>query len=462
VVVAAPYFTELARLTGFNQGVPSLQVATYPGAFSLHSDTELADNTTKIVFPQIVDLLTQPIKASENRKAETADPRTIVFKGDLDQVNRQYLIKKWTDGLPVIPPTIKRVEEFLKFTDSPPDQVIALLPSKLKATVWNIAVNGVMAGCRPEYLPILIAAVEAMASGSNDALGSSGTHSNIPYLWINGPVGRQLGIDHGQGLITHQINNVLGRALSLIIGNIAGYRIKEKRVGSFGYPQSWVLAEDEKLLFEIGWEPYHVEKGFDKNSSTVTGNCSTLWGQNNIPATSEAKTVMQLIAREITYKEGFASGSIGSNRTELLTPPVARVLAKAGYTKQSLKEALIQTARIGAFEYNWHRVYGSFGKVYPSFDETLGEFLASPQAEKGKLPPWYPDFPGRDEFVTTPSIQPGKLEILICGDPSRNKTQTMAGPGASSPPPTREIKLPAKWNELMEKIGYRPLQKFYL
>jgi hypothetical protein len=194
----------------------------------------------------------------------------------------------------------------------------------------------------------------------------------------------------------------------------------------FGYPVSWVLAEDEKFLFEIGWEPYHVEKGFDKNVSTVTGCCSTMWGQNNIPATSDATIVMQLIAREMTYKEGLASGSLGSARTELITPPVAKVLADGGYTKKSLKEDLVKTARIGAFEYNWHRVYGSFGRVYPPFEKTLAEFLASPAAEKGRLPPWYPEFPGWEEFVTTPSLQAGKVEILVCGDRSRNKTQTMA------------------------------------
>jgi hypothetical protein len=141
---------------------------------------------------------------------------------------------------------------------------------------------------------------------------------------------------------------------------------------------------------------------------------------------------------------------------------VARVLANGGYTKQSLKEDLIQTARIGAYEYNWHRVYGSFGKVYSSFEDTLAEFLASPAAEKGKLPPWYPQFAGWEDFVTTPSIQPGKIEILVCGDPSRNKTQTMGGPGASNPPPTIEIKLPANWDALMEELGYPPLQNFYL
>jgi hypothetical protein len=259
-------------VTGFNQGVPFLPVAEYPGAFALHSEAEIVENTTKTVFPQIVELLTKPVKTVEEKRTEATEPRAIAFTGNIDTVNKYFSIKKWSDGLPVIPPTIKRVEEFLKYTDLSSDEEISRLPSDLEATPWNIAVNGVMAGCQPEHMPLLIAAVEAMAAGSNDALGSSGTHSNIPYLWINGPLARQLGIDHGQGLITHTVNQVLGRALGLIVLNLAGYRIKEKRVGTFGYPVSWVLAEDEKFLFDIGWEPYHVEKGFDKNVSTVSGN----------------------------------------------------------------------------------------------------------------------------------------------------------------------------------------------
>ena len=462
MVVAAPDFKELARVTGFNQGVPSLPVAEYPGAFAVHSRAEVVDNTAKILFPQVVNLLTNPIKDAPEKSAGVVAPDAIVFSGNIEAVSKYFSVKKWSDGLPVIPPTVKKVEEFLKFTDYSPEQVVTMLPSNLLATTWNIAVNGVMAGCSPEHMPLLIAAVEAMAKGSNDALGSSGTHSNIPYLWINGPIGRQLGIDHAQGLITHATNQVLGRALGLIVRNLAGYRIKEKRVGTFGYPMSWVLAEDEKFLYEIGWEPYHVEKGFNKNTSTITGNCTTIWGQNNIPSTSDARIIMQVIAREMTYKEGFASGSIGSARTELLTPAVAKALAAGGYTKQSLKDDLVKTARISAFEYNWHRVYGSFGKVYPSFEKTLAEFLESPAVERGKLPPWYPEFPGWEQLAIASSLRDGKVEILVCGDQSRNKTQTMAGPGASTPPPTVEIKLPHNWDALIKKQGYPPLKNFYL
>ena len=111
-------------------------------------------------------------------------------------------------------------------------------------------------------------------------------------------------------------------------------------MGTFGKVQSWVLAEDEEALKKIGWQPDHVEKGFDKDVSTVSVASSTFMGQNIIPSTSDPKILMQLLAYGITYNEAFASGMIGSPRTLLLTPTTAEVLAQGGYTKKTLIEDL--------------------------------------------------------------------------------------------------------------------------
>jgi hypothetical protein len=83
--------------------------------------------------------------------------------------------------------------------------------------------------------------------------------------------------------------------------------------------------------------------------------------------------------------------------------------------------------------------------------------MKAPGAEKGKLPPWYPRFPGWEEIVTTPAATRGKLQIIVCGDPNRNKVQTLAGGMGAA---VKEIRLPANWDELMEKSGYRPLREF--
>jgi hypothetical protein len=300
----------------------------YPGAFDTHSDSQLTGNITTIVFPQIVELLTKPLAASKERAAESK-PADIVFKGTLDEVHRHFVDKKWSDGMAIIPPTIERVEEFLKYTDLSPDKEIAILPAaNLRATPWNIAVNGVMAGCRPEYMPILIAFVKAINEPTSFGFGFGSTHSWIPYLWMNGPLARQLGIDSGQGLITHPANAAIGRTLGLIVMNLAGFRIKESRMGTYGYTASWALAEDEESCLEVGWEPYHVQKGFDLNESTVSATTSTMWGQNNIPAVSDItpEIAMQLIAREMTYKSTFASGTSVAQRTVMITPPVAKII----------------------------------------------------------------------------------------------------------------------------------------
>jgi hypothetical protein len=459
VVVTAPGFAEQARTTGYFNGVPDIQVAVYPGAFDSHSEAQLTTNTTKTVFPQIVDLLTKPIAAGKKRP-ELPKQTDIVFEGTVDEVNTFFADKKWSDGMAVIPPTVERVEEFLKYTDLSPDQEVAVLPAAyLKATPWNIAVNGLMAGCRPEYMPILIAYVKAIGDPNAARMYFGSTHSWIPYIWVNGPLARQLGIDYGQGLIGHKVNAAIGRTLGLIVMNLAGFRIKESRMGSFGYTVSWALAENEEFCRQIGWEPYHVQKGYDINESTLTASTSTMWGQNNIPAVSDItpEIVMQLIAREMTYKAVFASGVSAHDRTVMITPPVAKVLASRPYTKKTLEEDLIRTAGLTTFEFTFSQVYGSFGAKYLPFQEQLEKNLSSPTTQKGKLPPWYPRFPGWEEIATTPYVGPGMTSILVCGDESRNKTQTL--PGGSVV--TKKIELPAKWDALMQQAGYRPLKEFF-
>jgi hypothetical protein len=439
-----------------------LQVAIYPGPFDLHTDAVLKENAVKEVLPQIVKALTSEVRVPVASK-EKSDPTKVVFKGTLEEINRHFADIGWSDGMAIVPPTKERVDEFLKYTGFKPDEEVAIIPgANLRATPRNIAVNAVMAGARPEQMPLVIAMVQSIGNPKYKVSYTrrvSSTHSFQTYYWLNGPVARQLGVDFGQGLIAHPVNKVLGRTMSLIERNIAGYRIKLNQVGTFGKVTSWVLLEDEESILRLGWKPYHMEKGFDLNANTVTTGESTVWGQNLIPATSDAKTLMELMAYDITHKEQFAAGWIDSKRVLLVTPTTAQVLAEGGYTKEKLKEDLQKTARIVSHEWAFSKVHGSPGMIYPPFEEELVKTLADPKAEKGKLPPWWPRFPGWEEIQTTPSVASTKdLEILVMGDPSRNKVQTLVANGYS----TSEVRLPNNWDELMKKAGYRPLQEFKL
>lgn len=151
VMIAAPGFSDQAKLSAQTAGVMMPRIAVYPGAFSAHTRDELLENTRNVLYPQIVKALTEPFSESEKTFAESNNTANeIVYKGSLDEINLYFTQNGWTDGLPIIPPTPARVAEFLKYTDYKPDDVIAVIPpSYRKATAKLVAVNGVMAGCPP-------------------------------------------------------------------------------------------------------------------------------------------------------------------------------------------------------------------------------------------------------------------------------------------------------------------------
>ncbi|MFC1986474.1 hypothetical protein ACFLWC_05730, partial [Chloroflexota bacterium] len=134
--------------TAAGLGMPNLPMAAYPGPVNLHSVEEIEKNVAEVMIDQVIKGLT--VQPEEAKPVSEPEPRDIVFKGTFEEVNRFFCEKEWSDGLLIAPPTMDKVEEFLRCTDQPADEVISvLLPDKREATVWNVAVNGVMAGCRP-------------------------------------------------------------------------------------------------------------------------------------------------------------------------------------------------------------------------------------------------------------------------------------------------------------------------
>jgi len=133
------------------------------------------------------------------------NPEEIVCRGSFDEVNDFFYRKGWTDGLTIIPPTREAVDEMLSWTELSPDEEIGILPlANRRATPWNIAVNAVMAGCRPEYMPVLIAAVAAMADPAYQLKDLGSTGCIKPFIVINGPIIDQLDVNYGTALLSLQ------------------------------------------------------------------------------------------------------------------------------------------------------------------------------------------------------------------------------------------------------------------
>jgi hypothetical protein len=465
VMIAAPGFDSQAKTTAFNNGVPVLRVALYPGAFASHTVEELKQNTREVLWPQIVEMLTTPITAAEiinNQQLEPTDPQAPVFSGTIDEINEFYNDMLWSDGMPIIPPTVERVEEFMKFTDYRWNRTIAVLsPSYRQSLVWHVAVNGVMAGCKPEYMPLLIAITKAMTSGDfRRTLGS--THAWIPYCWANGPVARQLGLDCGQGQINEQANVSIGRFMNLAMLNLAGYYVKQDRMGTFGYPVSWCLAEDDEACLRVGWNPYHVRQGIGLNESAMTVASTLLWGNNMPPATTDAEKIMQLMAWDITERCQLALGSgvQFTHRTILMTEEVGAILKEKYGNVGNLEDQLIATARRPLYERAYANYYANPGSSinpnHTSLEEYMEQIKDEENAQMTPTPEWYAS--DEEQMMTIPTMVKGETAFLITGDASRNKIQTLPG-GAMS---TVAVELPAAWDGLMEEKGYEPLRSFYL
>ena len=465
VIIAGPGFTDQAKYTALNNGVPVMRVAQYPGAFATHTADELVRNTREVLWPQIVDALTRPITDEERAagiSGDRGDIRDDVFYGTVDEINAYFTEMKWSDGLPVVPPTFEKVSAFLKYTDLRWDETVAVLPiAHRNTTVWHVAVNGVMAGCKPEYMPILIAMTRGLGEPAFRRTLAS-THAWIPFSWLNGPVARQLGIDSGQGQINEAANMAIGRFMNLALMNLCGYYVKQDRMGTFGYPMSWCMVEDDAACLRVGWQPYHVRSGYKLNESTVTLASTLLWGNNMAPSTPDPQKMMELLAWDISERSQFAlgSGKQFTFRTILMTEPVARVLSSAYESPDVLEKDLIENSRRPVKERAFANYYANPGGAKDGGAHTLRQYQGHIRKDEGgkmtPTAPWY-DSPD-EEQLTIPTMRKGMTAFLITGDAARNKVQTMPGGGYA----TIRIDLPKNWDALMKELGYAPLREFRL
>ena len=464
VLIAAPGFMDQARYTALNNGVPVMRVALYPGAFATQTAEVLVRNTREILWPQIVDALTEPIsdkERSDGASGSKGDIRDDAFYGTIDEINEYFTDMEWSDGLPIVPPTYDKVESFLKYTDLNWDETVAVLPvAHRNTTVWHVAVNAVMAGCRPEYMPILIALTKGLGDPEFRRTLAS-THAWIPYCWLNGPVARQLGIDSGQGQINEAANVSIGRFMNLALMNLCGYYVKQDRMGSFGYPMSWCMAEDEEACLRVGWKPYHVREGFGLNESTITMSSTLLWGNNMAPSTTDPQKIMELMAWDISERSQFAlgSGRQFTFRTVLMTEPVAAILSEKYRSPEALEKDLVDASRRPVKERAFANYYANPGGAKDGGAHSLKQYQGHIRKDEGgkmtATPEWY-DSPDAEQ-MTISTMKQGMTAFLVTGDAARNKVQTMPGGGYA----TIKIELPANWDSLMAELGYTPLRDYF-
>ena len=252
-----------------------------------------------------------------------------------------------TDGLPVIVPTQERVAAFIAASGFDPDEVIgAVDPARGIATVANVAVNAVMAGCRAEQLAVVIAALEAMLKPEFRLHGVQATTNPVaPLTIVNGPIRRRLGIDGGRNALSpgQHANGPIGRAIRFILRNVGG-AIGDVDRATLGFPGKYTfcLAEQEE---ESPWEPLSVSLGYERDADVVSviGIESFV---NIIPVFHHAEPIIEQLARAL---RGGGTNVYWSRGTQLfvVNPGHAAILARDGFgDRRKLQEELFQRGRI--------------------------------------------------------------------------------------------------------------------
>jgi hypothetical protein len=268
---------------------------------------------------------------------------------DLDAINRLYRDRRWSDGLPIVPPTAERVERMLAFTRRARHEVIArLAPGFGAATVERIAINGVLAGCDPDYLPVLVAAVEAMAAPEFNLQAIQAT-TNPVAVWVivNGPAATALGVNGGLNCIGQGAwaNATIGRAVRLILQNVGRAWPGEMDRATQGQPGKYTFccAENEDAN---PWEPLHVERGYARGHSTVTvvGAEGTL---NMNTHCKDAPELLRVMAETMIHPPSNEYCH-GGEPWLMLAPEHADILKAAGLSKREVKRELWERSRMPA------------------------------------------------------------------------------------------------------------------
>lgn len=432
-------FTLDAMSASSSQGMPRIRIIpeSVPCESSIKKEIEAG---VDIVMDDIIAGLSKPLTREEKspRVIELEKSSKTIFKGNLKEVNQFFYQRGWTDGLPVMPPTVEAVAEMLTGTDLPPDHMVGkIIPRSGKATVEKIAVNAVMAGALPTAMPLLIAGVEAILD-PRSAFGTwqVSTGSWAPFWIINGPVRLDLNVNSGSGSLSpgNIANATIGRAMQLIIKNIGGARPGIEDMGVIGNPGKYtmVIAENEE---ESPWEPLHIEYGFKKKDSTVTLMfCNSI--NHMFSYGTDAKAILSTAVYNV--KPARSTEWLCSF---LIIPSFAKTLAREGWGKKEIKAFISENATAPYYRYLHYLRYTAFKQ----------------DGVPGKVPK---NMPINPEDPIRLIENPDNIMIIVAGGPG-NFLGLFEWAGFKEVEfITKKLKLPANWENLVAK--YKGLKPTYV
>ncbi|GAA4777515.1 hypothetical protein GCM10023200_07980 [Actinomycetospora chlora] len=436
VAIGGAGFEGMGRAVGASLGVGHVPIVSYPGVILTDPTEVFRAKMREQVAPAVVDALVAgagPVEAEA--EADEHEPTAIVARGDLDAVTEHFEVRGWTDGLPIVPPTPERVAAFLAHTRRDPDSSLGeLAPDLRAATVRSVAVNGVMAGCRPQDMPVLLAVVECVADPVFRVQDAGSTPGWEPLVVLSGPVVERLGFHSGTGALRvgRRANTAVGRFLRLYLRNVAGLRIPpgETDQGAIASTFHVALAEDDAAVRALGWPSFRADRGFGDADSVVTVQSVVAV---SAPIYSGGESAADHL-EALTTIFGNAIGPWAYTGLEfgafhpllVLGPAVARALAGFGVDKDALRAHLGDHMRVPVRQLQacaWN--VGS-----TSFD--LDAMVAAGELDER--------YAGHDPDRLVPMVpRAADIGIVLAGNPSRNQSRGFVQNHVQGVPVSRRI-----------------------
>jgi hypothetical protein len=413
------------------------------------SDADFQAKVSQAMVPAIFDgLLSQQASAAID-SSDWFEQGEVAFAGDYDAFFEEFTRRGWTDGLPVVPPTQDRVDAFLRCTDLAAGESLGnMKSSNVEATVLSVAVNGVLAGCRPEYMPVLVAVVEALADRAFGVEDAGSTPGWEPLITVSGPLVEQLGFNSGAGALRvgNRANTSIGRFLRLYMRNVGGFRPypDESDKGAISYTFNVALAENEAVTSELGWDPQRVDRGFDRYTTAVTLRSVSAISAPIYSSGDRAEGHLAVIARTAAEALGGWAGYTYLNGGQfplvILGPAIARTIAADGWTKERVKAYLHEHVVVDA---KWVQEYAR-GVSGRDFDWAV-------LAEDGRAPQEYRNA-AAEGLMVRGTKSPDAFDVVIAGNPGRNQSRAYISNQIQGPPTSKAVRLPAAWDEIAARF----------
>ncbi len=395
VVLGTDAFVALAAEAAAIQGLPHLPVVTVEHPIG-GVDPATIRSRGRAAAERVARALTTDPQAPRSATGRAAEE--VEAPDDLDVFQLFAMTARWGDGLPVLPPTRARVQRLVGGVALDPAAVIGrLAPTYAPATVEAIAANAVLAGATAEHLPVIVAAVRAVATPhfNLEAIQAT-THPCGPLVVVNGPVAGRLAMNAGTGALGpgNRANAVIGRALRLVLQNVGGARPGDLDRATLGHPgkYTYCFAENEAAS---PWEPLSVERGLARDESGVTVCGSEAPHNVNDHASTTADGLLRTLAGTLATT-GNNNVYLAGEPLVVLGPEHARTLAAGGLAKADVKRALWERARVAMEAFS---------------AENLARFATIDPARFGRLAPG-------DRLA--PALTADDMMIVVAGGPGKH------------------------------------------